>query len=448
MDRRELLGAGSLVLAGTAAGKAVAQEQSDGGDAAADALSAITENLNPQIQRCREVALNDLKPSASELQRGLELHADALVFDSYGFAPRAAIDGEAIKRAALSGASAIELKDMREQMTMTRYVTDEAERLEYESAWRASGVTCVFQNAGEEGQDPLKLIKRLSNFTYASDMLPEFSPKAVTPDDVVTAKKEGRHCFYFTGNGAPLTQQWVSVEDELRYIRVFYQLGIRMMHLTYQRRNMIGDGCGEPANAGLSDFGREVVREMNRIGVIPDCSHSGWQTSLEAAQMSELPCVASHTVAGGVYPHFRSKPDEVVKAIADTDGFVGICCIPWYLRGAGNINVLIDHIDYIAKKFGPEYVAIGTDMGYNSQNASAENRKAAVANLGGRRREDFRSLWPKDDFKRTAAMADSVAWTNWPLFTVGLVMRGYSDDEIRKIIGGNVMRVTRASMKV
>ncbi|MDF1740879.1 MAG: membrane dipeptidase [Verrucomicrobiales bacterium] len=448
MDRRELLGAGSLALAGAAAGKAVAQDQSAGVDAAANALGAITENLNPQIQRCREVALNDLKPSASELQRGLELHADALVFDSYGFAPRAAIDGEAIKRAALSGASAIELKDMREQMTMTRYVTDEAERIEYESAWRASGVTCVFQNAGEEGQDPLKLIKRLSNFTYASDMLPEFSPKAVTPDDVVTAKKEGRHCFYFTGNGAPLTQQWVSVEDELRYIRVFYQLGIRMMHLTYQRRNMIGDGCGEPANAGLSDFGREVVREMNRIGVIPDCSHSGWQTSLEAAQMSELPCVASHTVAGGVYPHFRSKPDEVVKAIADTDGFVGICCIPWYLRGAGNINVLIDHIDYIAKKFGPEYVAIGTDMGYNSQNASAENKKAAVANLRGRKREDFRSLWPKDDFKRTSAMADSVAWTNWPLFTVGLVMRGYSDDEIRKIIGGNVMRVTRASMKV
>ena len=110
--------------------------------------------------------------------------------------------------------------------------------------------------------------------------------------------------------------------------------------------------------------------------------------------------------------------------------------------------MLIDHVDYIAKKFGVDYVAIGTDMGYNSQNASAENKKAAVANLGRRKREDFRSLWPKDDFKRTSAMADSVAWTNWPLFTVGLVMRGYTDDEIRKIIGGNVMRVARASMKV
>lgn len=446
MDRRELLGGGSLALAGAAAGNAVAQAGDE--KPKGNVLAGLSENLNPKIQHCREIALRDLKPSASDLQRGLELHADSLIFDSYGFAPRAAIDGEAIKQAALAGASEIEIKDMREQMSMTRYVTDEAERLEYESAWRASGVTCVFQNAGEEGQDPLKLIKRLSNFTYATDMLGDFSPKAATPDDIVAAKEAGRHCLYFTGNGVPLTQQWVSVPDELRYLRVFYQLGIRMMHLTYQRRNMIGDGCGEPSDAGLSDFGRAAVKEMNRVGVIPDCSHSGWKTSLEAAKLSELPCVASHTIAGGIYPHIRSKPDEVIKAIADTDGFVGICCIPWYLRGEGNINALLDHIDYVAKNFGVDYVTIGTDMGYNSQNATAENKKAAVANLGRRKREGFRSLWPKDDFNRTAEMADSVAWTNWPLFTVGLVMRGYSDDEIRKIIGGNVMRVTRASMKV
>lgn len=447
MDRRELLGAGSLALAGAAAaGNAVAQ--SGGEPVTGDTLTGLTDKLNPKIQHCREIALRDLKPSASDLERGFELHADSLIFDSYGFAPRAAIDGEAIKQAAMSGASAIEIKDMREQMSMTRYVTDEAERVEYESAWRASGVTCVFQNAGEEGQDPLKLIKRLSNFTYATDMLPDFSPKAATPDDIVAAKEAGRHCLYFTGNGVPLTQQWVSVQDELRYLSVFYQLGIRMMHLTYQRRNMIGDGCGEPSDAGLSDFGRAAVKEMNRVGVIPDCAHSGWKTSLEAAQISELPCVASHTIAGGIYPHIRSKPDEVIKAIADTDGLVGICCIPWYLRGEGNINALLDHIDYVAKKFGVDHVAIGTDMGYNSQNATAENKKAAVANLGRRKRDDFRSLWPKDEFTRTAEMADSVAWTNWPLFTVGLVMRGYTDDEIRKIIGGNVMRVVRASMKV
>ena len=76
-------------------------------------------------------------------------------------------------------------------------------------------------------------------------------------------------------NGVPLPQDWVSVEEELRYIRVFFQLGVRMMHLTYNRRNVIGDGCAEPGNAGLSDFGRAVVQEMNRVGVIVDVAHSG-----------------------------------------------------------------------------------------------------------------------------------------------------------------------------
>ncbi|WP_164100809.1 dipeptidase [Candidatus Laterigemmans baculatus] len=408
-------------------------------------VSALTERLNPAIQQAREAALNILKPSPAELERGLRLHAESIVFDSYGFSPRAAVDGDALAAAIEAGASSIEISDLREEMTMTRTVTDPVEEQEYRAAWRASGVTCIFQNAGEEGQDPLRLIKRLARFTYATDMLRGFVSKAAVPEDIETAKREGRHCLYFTGNGVPLTQQWVSVPDELRYLRVFYQLGIRMMHLTYQRRNMIGDGSGEKSDAGLSDFGRAVVAEMNRVGVIPDCAHSGWQTSLESAQVSEKPAVASHTVCAALdsNPHARSKPDEVIRAIADTGGFVGICCIPRYLRGSGDIAMLLNHIDHVVKKFGIDYVAIGTDIAYSSQNSSAESKK--VPRLP-RRREEFRMLWPADSFQTTREMTDSLSWTNWPLYTVGLVQRGYSDEEIRKIIGGNVMRVARETM--
>lgn len=346
----------------------------------------------------------------------------------------------------MAGASDMELKDMREAMTMTRCVTSPEERAEFEAAWKASGVTCIFQNAGEESQAPLTLIKRLANFTYTTDMLRDFVSKAATPADIEAAKLAGKRCLYLTGNGVPLTQQWQSIPDELRYLKVFYQLGIRMMHLTYQRRNMIGDGCAEKANAGLSDFGRAAVKEMNRIGVIPDCAHSGWQTSLEAAQISEKPCVASHSVVGEIYPHIRSKPDEVIKAIADSGGFIGICCISRYLRGSGDISALLDHVDYVVKKFGVDHVAIGTDIAYTSRNYREEMKNASVANLRGRKRTPFRSLWPKDDFVTTAAMTESLAWTNWPLYTVGLVQRGYSDDEIQKIIGGNVLRVASESM--
>ncbi|MEO2016867.1 MAG: membrane dipeptidase [Fuerstiella sp.] len=436
MDRRTFLQASAVVTAAAASDTCSASPEGD-------AVEALTVNLNPTIQHAREMALGILKPSAKELEHGLRLHADSLVFDAYGFSPRSAVDGDALAAAAAAGASPAELNDMREDMTMTRCVSNPEEQSEYLDGWRASGVTCIFQNAGEEGQDPQRLIKRLSHFTYATDMLKQFVVKAAVPDDISEAKKQGKHCLYMTGNGVPLTQQWVSQEDELRYVNVFFHLGIRMMHLTYQRRNMIGDGCGEESNAGLSDFGRSAIAEMNRIGVIPDCAHSGWQTSLEAAQVSSKPVVASHSVCGGIYPHIRSKPDEVIKAIADSGGYIGICCIPRYLRGTGDIAALLDHIDYVVRKFGIDRVAIGTDVAYTSQNYAAERRKVPRQPKG---RPEFRSLWPKDDFETTAAMTDSIAWTNWPLFTVGMVQRGYSDDDIRKVLGGNVMRVAQESL--
>lgn len=443
MERRHFLKSATPLAAPALAASASATAQ----EAAAsdDPVRRLTEGLNPSIQKARDAALAVLQPSARDLQHGLELHADALVFDSYGFSPRSAVDGEAIKAAVLAGASDIELKDLREDMGMTRCLVSESEQREYLDAWRSSGVTCIYQNAGEEGQDPLVLLKRLARFTHVTDQLRDRVSKAVVPDDVEAAKAAGRHCLYLTGNGVPLTQAWVSIPDELRYLKVFYQLGIRMMHLTYQRRNMIGDGCGETSDAGLSDFGRAAVAEMNRVGVTPDCAHSGWRTSLESAQVSQKPVVASHSTAAALHPHIRSKPDEVIRAIADTGGYIGICCISRFLRGKGDLNAFLDHIDHVAKKFGVDHVAIGTDIAYASRHSAEENRKAAVGGLG-RRREPFRSLWPKDDFIPSEQADLSLSWTNWPLYTVGLVQRGYSDDEIRKILGGNVMRVARASL--
>ena len=438
MHRRQFLQtAGAVSAVAATAGHSTAADVND------DTVAQLTENLNPRIQHARNVAIDLLKPTAAQLEHGLRLHADSVVFDSYGFSPRAALNGDAYAAEAEAGASARELKDLREEMTMTRCVTDDIEQREYLDAWRSSGVTCVFQNAGEEGQDPMRLIKRLARFTFVTDMLRDHVSKAVIPADVEAAKEEGKHCLYFTGNGVPLIQQWETIPEELAYVRIFFQLGIRMMHLTYQRRNMIGDGCGEKSNAGLSDFGKAAIAEMNRIGIIPDCAHSGWQTSLEATQVSERPVVASHSTCAKLYSHIRSKPDEVIRAIADSGGYIGICCIPRFLRGKGDINAFLDHIDYVVKTFGADHVAIGTDVAWSSPNSSAEQKKVPRRPKG---RKEFRLLWPEDDYKTTEQATQSLAWTNWPMFTVGLVQRGYSDEDIRKIIGGNVLRVARESI--
>ena len=401
--------------------------------------------MNEKIREARQAALAILKPDSRDLARGLELHADALVFESYGFTPRSAIDGDVFRESMEAGASDDELANLREEMSMSRCATDETERREFFEAFRASGVTCIFENAGEEGNDPLRLLNRLAHFTFTTDALRDQLFKAVGPEDVVAAKKAGKLCLAFTTNGVPLRQRWESTRDELRMIPLFYQLGVRMMHLTYNRRNPLGDGAGEPNDGGLSDFGRQAIAEMNRVGVIVDVAHSGWRTSLEAAKASSKPMVASHTTCAGLYKHFRGKPDEVGRAICDTGGLIGICCIPRFLGGSGDIAALLDHIDYAVKTFGDDHVAIGTDVAYVSRNDAAERAKVPKRPAGRAAVSRWDHLWPADNYKETARGIQSLAWTNWPLFTVGMVQRGHSDETIRKILGANVLRVWRGN---
>ncbi|MFN7934185.1 MAG: membrane dipeptidase [Bryobacteraceae bacterium] len=398
---------------------------------------------NEVIEQSRAAALKLLAPSEKQIQHGLELHAQSTVVESYGFMPRAAIDGDAIKSAIESGASDLEIQDLLEEQAMTRYVTNPAERTEYLNAWRASGVTCIIQNSGEEGSAPMRLIKRLARYTFTAQHLRDHVSLCINPDDILAAKKAARHSITMTTNGVPIPQDWVSVDEELRYIRIFFQLGVRMMHLTYNRRNALGDGCGEPANAGLSDFGHAAIAEMNRTGVIVDVAHSGWRTSLEAAKSSKKPMVASHTTCAALHRHIRSKPDDVIKAICDTGGLIGICSIPEFLGRTGDIRAMLDHIDYAVKTFGPDHVAIGTDVAYVSRNAAAENRKLPKRN---RQRTRWEALWPAGSLGGgTPEQARSMAWTNWPVFTIGMVQRGHSDATIAKILGGNVLRVLRAN---
>lgn len=435
-SRRGFLTTGAGMLAGLATSQwAQGSATSTGGR---DPLF-VTEH--PQISRTRDAALAVLKPSQAELERGLALHRSSLVFDAYGFAPRAALDGPRLTAAIEAGASDLEVQDLQEDMGMTQAAVVAAEHVEFAEAMRCSGVTCIFQNAGEEGQDPLRLMKRLARFTYLGDMLRGTLVRATLPADIEAAHEAGKHCLYLTGNGVPLPQQWTTVPDELSYIRLFFQLGIRMMHVTYNRRNMLGDGCAEAANGGLSDLGRAAIAEMNRVGVIVDVAHSGWQTSLEAAKASAKPMVASHTTCDALNHHIRAKPDEVIRAICDTGGLVGICWIPTFLGGTGDLAALLDHIDYAVKRFGSDHVAIGTDVAHTSQHAAAAAKGIPSR---GRRRTRFEALWPDGALGGNWPRADTLAWTNWPLVTVGLVQRGYREEDICKILGGNILRVCRA----
>jgi membrane dipeptidase len=401
--------------------------------------------MNKNIQTARDIALSILKPTQRDLEHGLELHKNACVIESYGLGLYSPVDPDVVNAAIDAGASDRELQDLIEDMSMTRWVATPELREEYLEAWEASGVTCTFQNAGEEGNDPLRLLKRLARHTYVTAAMPSILQRAFTPSDIESAHQNGKHCAYLTCNGIPLGGDQTNPSEELRYIRVFAQLGARMMHLTYNRRNPIGDGCAEPGNAGMSDFGHAVVKEMNRLGVIIDVAHTGWQTCLDAAKASTQPIVVSHSTACAINHHVRGKPDNVIRAVLDTGGSMGITNVPAFLGGTGDISAFLDHIDYVAKTFGTDHLTIGTDQEYTSRDIPETWQK--IKSLG-KQRDRWEYLWPTNDPVHSPEwhqdrQIQSLRWTNWPLFTVGLVQRGYTDGDILKIIGGNILRVAQ-----
>ena len=386
-------------------------------------------------QKIRQAALDTLQLDEKTLQHGLELHQNSYVFDAYGFSPTGGGKCPRVAELINSGASRNEINHALEEFRQNSSFDAPDMRSMLKAAWDFAGVDCNFQNSGLEGNDPVELLFRLSNYTAAADRLKDIYERAVFPDELDGIRERGHRAIYMTTNGVPLPDNKISAEESLGLIKVFFNLGVRMMHLTYNRRNLIGDGCAEISDAGLSSFGREVIAEMNRTGVLVDVAHSGQKTSYEAAKASTRPMVASHTVASALSTHYRGKNDEVIRAIVETGGFVGVCTIPGFLQNSMDINAFLDHIEYIARKFGVDHVAIGSDSG-------AYLAQVDISGTFPAQRPIWEQFWTPPGVPAASNEKEwSVNWLNWPIYTAGLVKRGFTDEEIRKIIGGNVRRV-------
>jgi membrane dipeptidase len=230
--------------------------------------------VNEQFQKYREIALGILKPSPADLERGLKLHANALIIEPYGSAPQTAVDVDILRTAQDEGSAREEVFDLHRDMIRTGAAIDPVERDAFTDSWDASGVTCIVQGGGSLDQDPERHFKSMARFLYLTDKLGDYVRRAVTPDDILEAKAQNCRSLYMALCNVPLPLRWDSVEGELRYIQTFFNLGVRMMHLTYNRCTMLGEGCSEPTDGELSDLGRAAIAEMNRVGVIVDVAHA------------------------------------------------------------------------------------------------------------------------------------------------------------------------------
>ena len=244
------------------------------------------------------------------------------------------------------------------------------------------------------------------------------------PDDIVAAREQGVAGFF-------PTLEHLAIGNDLNRLDVLYGMGIRLAGLTYNRKNYIGDGQFERNDGGLSDFGIAVVERMNALGMAIDVSHASFNTAMDACRFSRAPIAFSHNAAYALRAVPRCRNDEGLRACAEKGGIIAITAVPNSLSDDPNqdIECVLDHYDYMVKLVGIDSVGIGTDT-----------------NVGNH--VDFhRVILGRSPEQLPAPYLDGLeSPQDGKNIVRGLVRRGYSDDAIEKIAGGNAVAFLRRVM--
>ena len=223
-------------------------------------------------------------------------------------------------------------------------------------------------------------------------------------------------------------------------VRLFFDLGLRVLQLTHDRRNRVGNGYRDRNDGTLSHFGVEVVERCNELGILIDLSHCGDRTSLDAIEISSQPCVYTHTGCRGLYRSQRNRTDEQITAVADKGGVVGIFNISEWMTAADTVTLeaALDHIQHVVQIAGIDHVGFGSDHSVETLDNLDElvrySQSTAAEEIAGGFQESVPQhvVIPElNTPRRMLVLAD------------GLDKRGYTSAQIEKVLGGNFLRVFR-----
>lgn len=257
-------------------------------------------------------------------------------------------------------------------------------------------------------------------------------------EDITRAHQEGKLAWVACIEGA------MPIENELDRIDILYGLGVRLLGLTYSESNALGSGLKEDRDAGLSAFGKDAVRRMNKVGMLIDVSHSSTLTALDAVEVSSVPICMSHTGAKSLWKSKRLATDEVLKAIAAGGGVLGIEAAPHttitYSHRTHDIDSIMEHFEYIANLVGIDHVCFGPDTNFGDH-AGLHRIFAKFLSTG--QTKNLEDDYPRVEYVRgfenpREASKNALRW---------LVAHGYSDTDIAKVLGGNILRVLKQVWK-
>ncbi len=323
----------------------------------------------------------------NDTARAAELHADALVWDNHACLPQ-------------HGAEAF---------------------LPEIARFRAAGVDVLGLNIGDSNVELADLIRLAAAIRGYVAAHPDHYRQVANMADIRAAKREGKLAILLDIEGC------FAMGDQLSLISFFFDIGVRWMAMVYNRRNLVASGVHDDEDLGLSPFGRQVVAEMDRVGMLKCCSHTGYRSAMDVFAATSRPTIFSHSNPRARVDHPRNIPDELIRAGAAGGGVIGINGVGIFL-GDNDIRTetLAAHVDYVAQLVGPSHIGLGLD--------SVFNPGAMDASLA-----QFTNLWPPQFGYRPGIKF--VQPEQLPELTETLLHKGYDEADIRGVLGENLARV-------
>ena len=263
------------------------------------------------------------------------------------------------------------------------------------------------------------------------EQYPDLIMKGEWAGDIDRARETGRTAIFFGfQNPAPM-------EDDIGLVEILHTLGARFMQLTYNNQSLLATGCYEAEDSGLTRMGKQVIKEMNRVGLVVDMSHSADRSTLEAAEVSERPIAITHANPHSWSPALRNKKDDVIRAVTESGGMLGFSIYPHHLKDKSDCTLesFCGMIAETAEKFGAEHLGIGTDLCQDHPDSIVEWMRVG--------------RWTKEiDYGEGSASAPGFprmpSWfkdnRDFGNIETGLKAVGMSDDEVAGIMGGNWYR--------
>ena len=300
---------------------------------------------------------------------------------------------------------------------------------------RAGGVDAVHVTIAYH-ESFREMVLNLEAFNRWFERFPELIFKGTSAADVRLAQETGRTAIFFGfQNPSP-------IEDDIGLVEICHQLGIRFMQLTYNNQSLLATGCYEDEDTGLTRMGKQVVREMNRVGMVVDMSHSAGRSTLEAIEHSSRPIAITHANPHWWHPALRNKSDEVLKALTGRGGMLGFSVYPHHLKGGSNctLNDFCEMVAEAATRYGAEHLGIGTDLCQDQPDSIVEwmrvGRWSKVIDYGEGSASD-------------AGFPPMPSWFNdnrdFANISQGLLDVGFSTAEMEGIMGGNWLNFYDAS---